>query len=325
MKNVVLIGYGNIGKKHEAAIQSINNLTIQGIVDPVSISSNVNFPTLETYFNAHSNGDLAAICTPNGQHAEQAIACMKQGLHVLVEKPMAIDKTSAEQVIATALNTNKKVFCVMQLRYSPIVIWLKNILDNNLLGDIYSIEVRCFWNRNQSYYQPEGDKNNWRGTLDQDKGPLFTQFSHFVDLIYYLIGSWNVDHASFDNFNHNGITDFEDSGRILFNVQNTSGIFSYTTSVFEKNYESTITIMGSAGTISIGGQYFNQVRYAHPETLPELSKSALQAYNADKLAGHKAVYQNVADVLSTDKPITTNAMDGLKVVNMIEDVYAHRS
>lgn len=324
MKKVVLIGYGNIGKKHEAAISKLNNLEVQSFVDPTLPTENSTYNSIDQYLQSTNLADIASICTPNGQHAEQAIACMKKGLHVLIEKPMAIDKVSAERIIATSLETDTKVFCVMQLRYSPIVVWLKNILKENLLGDIYSIEARCFWNRNESYYKPGNAHENWRGTLHQDKGPLYTQFSHFVDLVYHLIGPWKVNHAAFNNFNHADYTEFEDSGRILFDVNKTAGIFSYTTSVFEKNYESTITLIGSKGTISIGGQYFNQIRYAHPESLPKIDEDALNNYASDRLSGHIAMYQNVLDVLEAKGPITTNAMDGLKVVEMIEDVYALR-
>ena len=326
MKNILLVGYGNIGKKHEAAISRVENLQISSIVDPlapVQLEHHV-YPDLKKYFDHHSDTDLASICTPNDLHAKQAIACMRDGLDVLIEKPMALTKASAEQIIATALKTNRKVFCVMQLRYSPVIGWLKHMLDKNLLGDIYSIEVRCFWNRNESYYRPGGDVHPWRGSLEKDKGPLYTQFSHFVDLVYYLFGAWKVNHASFNNFSHMHTTEFEDSGHVLFNAGKTAGIFSYTTSVFEKNYESTVTIIGSKGTVSIGGQYFNQVRYAHPATLPEIDKAELIAYNENKLAGHIAMYQNVIDVLDSDESITTNAMDGLKVVEMIEEVYKYR-
>ncbi len=326
MKKIVLIGYGNIGRKHEAAISSTSEFELQAVIDPVSVdASNLAFyPDLKSYLASGDVADVAAICTPNGQHASQSIACMTAGMHVLIEKPMAIDKSSAEQIIATALETNTKVFCVMQLRYSPIVSWLKNILDDHLLGDIYSIEVRCFWNRNRSYYVPDGNHHPWRGTLSQDKGPLYTQFSHFVDLVYYLLGAWKVNHAEFNNFNHGEYTEFEDSGRILFSTDKTSGLFSYTTAIYEKNYESTITLVGSKGTISIGGQYFNQIRYAHPEALPAIDQNQLSLYNSDKLAGHIEMYKNVADVLESKKSITTNALDGLKVVEMIEEVYKIR-
>ena len=324
MKKVALIGYGNIGKKHERAISTIQDLEVSAIVDPLSENDGQSFRQLSDYLSSPTQADIASICTPNSQHAEQAIACMKKGMHVLIEKPMAINKASAEQVISTALETNTKVFCVMQLRYSPIVSWLKNILSNNLLGDIYSVEVRCFWNRNKSYYEPNEEKNNWRGSLSHDKGPLYTQFSHFVDLIYYLLGPWKVSHAEFNNFNHQDYTEFEDSGRLLFNVGSTSGLFSYTTAVFEKNYESTITLIGSKGTISIGGQYFNQVRYAHPVSLPKIDIEALEIYKSDRLAGHVAMYTNVLDALNANSPITTNALDGLKVVEMIEEVYSYR-
>ena len=326
MKNVVLVGFGNIGKKHQAAIDQIGDLNICGIVDPVAPEQSAYpaFKSLNDFFAHDSNADLASICTPNHLHAKQAITCMEHGLDVLIEKPMALTKTSGERLIASALKSNKNVFCVMQLRYSPVIKWLKGIIDAEALGDLYSIEIRCFWNRNDNYYRPGGKAHAWRGRREQDRGPLYTQFSHFVDLVYYLLGAWKINHAVFNNFNHKDSTEFEDTGQIVFEAGPTAGIFSYTTAVFEKNYESTVTILGSKGTISIGGQYFNQIRHSHPDSLPGIDAKKLADYNENRLAGHIAMYQNVIDVLDSNDSITTNAMDGLKVVEMIEEVYRFR-
>ncbi len=328
MKNVVLIGYGNIAKKHEIAIQAINSIKLLDVVDPFLNNPGLDsirvFSSLDEYVKQPNRAHIAAICTPNYLHAQQAIQCMEAGMHVLIEKPMAISKVDAEKIIATSLETDTKVFCVMQLRYSPVVSWLKKLVDQNLLGDIYSIESRCFWNRGDAYYLSTNAGYHWRGKLSKDKGPLYTQFSHFVDIIYHLFGAWEVQHATFNNFNHRENTEFEDSGHVLFKTGNIQGIFSYTTAVFEKNFESTITILGSKGTVSIGGQYFNQIRYCNPTSLPRMDEESLALYNDDKCAGHKMMYKNVLDVLLAKKPITTNALDGLKIVEMIEDVYSLR-
>lgn len=328
MRNVAIIGYGNIAKKHIGAIDRIADFDVSDIIEPTATIDRANctqYASLDDYLAQRNVADVAAICTPNALHAPQAIACLERGMDVLVEKPMAINRADAEKIIATSLEKQARVFCVMQLRYSPIVQWLKQIINSGELGDIYSVEVRCFWNRNKNYYRPDGATSHWRGTLAGDRGPLYTQFSHFVDLVYYLLGEWRVQHAVFNNFNHQGYTEFEDTGNILFNVGDTQGSFSYTTAVHEKNYESTITFVGSKGTISIGGQYFNQIRYTQPSSLPLIDEEALAAYASDRLAGHIAMYKNIINVLESKEKITTNALDGLKVVNMIENVYQLRA
>jgi predicted dehydrogenase len=87
-------------------------------------------------------------------------------------------------VIFNALQRNKHVFAVMQNRYSPPSEWLKEIIETKKLGEIFMVQVNCFWNRDDRYYK----KGGWKGTQDMDGGTLFTQFSHFIDIMYWLFG-----------------------------------------------------------------------------------------------------------------------------------------
>jgi predicted dehydrogenase len=327
MLKTAIIGYGNIGRKHAQVISESDRFQLSAIIDPLTP---YNLPegcpcysSIEEMVESGTSADILAICTPNGAHAQQAIRGLESGMHVLVEKPMALTKKSAESVLHTAFNTGKKVFCVMQLRYSPLAIWLKQIIDQKLLGDLNLIEIRCYWNRNEDYYEPDYQGSEWRGKINLDGGPLFTQFSHFVDLIYWLLGEWRVHAAQFNNFSHKINTEFEDTGSIQFRLGETMGSFLYTTATFDKNYESTITLLGSKGTVEIGGQYFDNVIYSNPDKLAP-SQSEIERYVGDRLYGHKMIYDNVDSVLSSGNSITTNALDGMKVVEMIESVYKFR-
>ena len=87
----------------------------------------------------------------------------------------------AKRVISMfkSLEMSKTVFCVMQNRYSPPSVWLKEIIDNNVLGDIFMVKLDCYWNRDDRYYK----KGNWHGDAKLDGGTLFTQFSHFIDIM----------------------------------------------------------------------------------------------------------------------------------------------
>ena len=64
-------------------------------------------------------------------------------------------------------------------------------------GDIYMVMVNCFWNRDSDYYQG-GDPNYWKGKLEKDGGTLFTQFSHFLDTMYWLFGDIKNIKATFN-------------------------------------------------------------------------------------------------------------------------------
>jgi predicted dehydrogenase len=270
--------------------------------------------------------DVVNICTPNGLHTEQALKALDKGKHVVCEKPMGLTKNSAEQVIYKALQVSRHVFSVMQNRYSPPSIWIKDVIDKKLLGEIFLVQLNCYWNRDERYYK----KGIWKGDAALDGGTLFTQFSHFVDIMYWLFGDITDIHGTFSDFNHQHLTDFEDSGIVSFRFINGGmGSINYSTSVYDQNLESSITMIGSQGSIKIGGQYMNEVEYCHIKnyTMPELAPSnPANDYGAYKgsAANHHYVIENVVDTLKGRSTATTNALEGLKIVEIIERIYAER-
>jgi predicted dehydrogenase len=281
------------------------------------------FNSVEELMASDLKIDVINVCTPNGFHAEHAIKALDRNCHVVVEKPMGLTKAACEQVIYKSLQAHKHVFCVMQNRYSPPSAWLKQVLTEERLGKIFMAQINCYWNRDERYYK----KGGWKGTLDLDGGPLFTQFSHFLDIMYWLLGDIQDIQARFENFNH-AYTPFEDSGSVNFKFINGGiGVLNYSTSMWDKNLESSITIIGEKGSIKVGGQYMDKVEYCHIENyeMPELAPSnPPNDYGAYKgsAANHHYVIENVVDTLKGKTSATTNALEGLKVVEIIERIYA---
>lgn len=281
------------------------------------------FKTMDEFIASGIETDVVNICTPNGLHAEQAMQVLELRKHVVIEKPMSLTKIDAEKVIFKALQVHKHVFCVMQNRYSPPSVWIKNIVEKGILGNIYMVQLNCYWNRDDRYYKP----GNWHGTKDLDGGTLFTQFSHFIDIMYWLFGDITNIQSRFADNNHSQMTDFEDSGYINFDFVNGGmGCLNYSTSVWDKNLESSMTIIAENGSVKIGGQYMDKVEYCHIKdyTMPELAPTNPgNDYGAYKgsAQNHNFIIDNVIDVLNNRASITTNALEGLKVVEIIERIY----
>ncbi len=324
-----IVGFGHIGKRHAEMIARNSDAELIAICDTNSdvLQSHSEAKTYSDYQallqNERSNIDVVCICTPNGLHAEMSNKAIQAGYHVLIEKPLGLSKKNCEEVIYNAFNEDKQVFCVMQNRYSPPSQWLKQLVESKVLGDIYMVQLNCFWNRDDRYYKPGG----WHGDKTLDGGTLFTQFSHFIDVMYWLFGDIDNIHSRFFDFNHQESTQFEDSGVIHFDFVNGGvGSLNFTTSVYDKNQESSITIIGENGSVKVGGQYMNDVEYCHIKdyTMPELDPvNPANDYGAFKgsAANHVYVIQNVIDVLNGKGRKTTNALEGLKVVDIIERMY----
>jgi UDP-N-acetyl-2-amino-2-deoxyglucuronate dehydrogenase len=326
-----VVGCGHIGKRHAEMAMRSPNAQLVALADirakgDLGIDSyNVPFfSSIEEMLGAGIDIDVVCICTPNGLHAEQSIKALEARKHVVCEKPMGLTKAECEQVIFKSLQVSRHVFCVMQNRYSPPSKWIKEVVDQKLLGDIFMVQVNCYWNRDERYYKP----GNWKGTKNLDGGTLFTQFSHFIDIMYWLFGDIADINARFNDFTHKGITEFEDSGFINFNFVNGGmGSINYSTAVWDKNLESSITIIGSKGSIKLGGQYMNEVEYCHIKdyTMPELEETnPPNDYGPYKgsAANHHFVIENVVETLQGNTTATTNALEGLKVVEIIERIYS---
>lgn len=271
--------------------------------------------------------DVVNIASPNGLHTEIALFALEHGKHVVIEKPMGLSKADCEKVIFKSLQKSRNVFVVKQNRYSPPSKWLKGVVDQGKLGDILMVQVNCYWNRDDRYYKP----GNWKGTLNLDGGSLFTQFSHFIDIMYWIFGDIKNIQATFKNATHKTLTEFEDSGVVNFEFVNSGiGCINFSTSCWDTNMESSITVVGTTGSVKLGGQYLNEVEYCHIKDyeIPQLeATNPPNDYGPFKgsAANHHYVIQNVVDTLNGTSYIDTNALEGLKVVDIIERIYEHRN
>lgn len=329
-----VIGCGHIGKRHAAMIIGNTDCELIALCDNKP-KSKLNLTDYQVPFFNHLDDliesdnvfDVLSIASPNGLHEEHALAGIKAGKHIIVEKPMSLTKAGCEKIIFEALHHNKMVFCIMQNRYSPPSVWLKEIVQNRTLGKIYMVQINCYWNRDSRYYTRE----NWHGTKNLDGGTLFTQFSHFIDIMYWLFGDITNIQTKLNDFNHTSLTDFEDSGFLNFDFVNGGmGCINYSTSVWNTNLESSITIIAENGTVKVGGQYMNEVEYCNiknyemPVLAPSNPPNDYGPYKGSA-ANHHYIFQNVVDVLTSKAPITTNALEGMKVVEIIERIYQSSS
>src|SRR5690606_869237 len=105
-------------------------------------------------------------------------------------------------------------------------------------------------------------QSEWRGSLEGDGGCLFTQFSHFVDILYYLNGNIREIKGTIDNFAHKHNTEIEDTGSFVMRAENGALVnFNYTTCAYGQNMEGSLSIFAEQGTLKIGGQYLNTLDY----------------------------------------------------------------
>ena len=326
--NFAIIGCGRIAQRHAEHI--LNNGNLVAVCDNVkskadefaSKFSTKAYLSIEDLLDQEKDIDVVSICSPNGLHAEHSIKALNAGFHVLCEKPLAINVHDCGEMIKAAEKANKRLFAIKQNRFNPPVNAVKVAIDEGRLGKIYSVQLSCFWNRNNDYYH-----NSWKGTKDLDGGTLYTQFSHFVDLLYWLVGDVRNAQAFTGNYSHKEVIEFEDTGVVALEFYNGAiGTVNYTVNSFEKNMEGSLTIFAENGTVKIGGQYLNELEYQNIkdykiENLPEGNKPNNYGNYFGSMSNHDKVYENLVDVLQNGGTISTNAFEGLKTVEIIDKIY----
>jgi predicted dehydrogenase len=326
LKKIAIIGCGRIGHRHAEQISRFATLTavcdtIPEKADKLGLAYHTKtYYSLDDLLINEKDIDVVTVCTPNGLHAMHCIKALKSGKNVLCEKPLCINVDDAKKMIEAALENNKKLFVVKQNRYNPPVAFVKEILKNNSLGKIFSFQLNCFWNRPADYY------TDWKGTKNLDGGTLFTQFSHFIDLLYWYFGDVATVQSIKKNYQHPAIA-FEDSGLVLFEMQSgVTGGMNYSVNTYQQNMEGSLTILAEKGSLKIGGQYLNELEYFNVENIatPILQKgnsANTYGFYQGSMSNHDKIYQNLLLALDNDAHDFASAEDGLKTVEIIQKIY----
>jgi predicted dehydrogenase len=323
-----LLGCGRIGHRHAQLMQQYG--TLVAVADTDAAAAN-HFSTtfgVPAFYSADAlfaqgQAQVVAICTPNGLHARHSIAALRAGLHVLCEKPMAIASEDAQAMVEAAQQTGNQLFIVKQNRFNPPVQAVKQLLDTGMLGRMLSVQLNCFWNRQPGYYA-----QSWKGTRSLDGGTLYTQFSHFIDLLVWFFGPLHLHSALLQNMAHGGVVEFEDCGVVLGSLADGAPLgIHYTVNAYQKNMEGSITIFAENGTVKIGGQYLNEIDY---QLVKGYSIQNLATGNppnqygtyTGSMSNHPQVYANLLQVLSGHGQMINSLADAVETVRFIEAVYA---
>jgi len=328
--NFAIIGCGHIGTRHVKHIFNNEQANLVALCDikmnrAKELAKKYNCPLFVKNYKEllkNDNIDVVNVCIPNYLHAPIAIDFLKNNRNVLCEKPMCLKTTNGGKMIESAKKKKKKLFIVKQNRYNPPVEVTKNILDKKALGKIYLCATNLFWNRNDDYYK----QSEWRGTKKMDGGTLFTQYSHFIDLLLWFNGKIESVSAEIKNYTHKKI-EFEDTGIVLIKFKNGSmGTINFTTCSHNRNMEGSIYLLGTKGSVKIGGEYLNTLDYWEVSGIkrPHIDRGAPAnnyGFYKGSMSNHDKVIQNVIDVLNGQDKIKATGEEGLETTKVINAIY----
>jgi len=327
MRKIALIGCGRISGKHlESIAQLQDELKLVAVCDIIAERAkaagekySVNWYTDYEEMLDKEEPDIVSVCTPSGLHPQHGIAAAQRGLHVIVEKPMAITLEAADRLIQACDKARVELFVVKQNRLNTTLQMLKRAVDKGRFGQIYMVHSNVFWQRPQSYY----DMAKWRGTWEFDGGSFMNQASHYVDAVQWLIGP--VEHVMAETATMARRIETEDTGSAILKFRNgVIGTINVTMLTYPKNFEGSITILGEKGTAKVGGIAVNHIDkwefedYDDDDRLIEESN-----YNPPNVygLGHLPYYKNVIATLNGDSDADTDGRSGRKSLELIIAIY----
>lgn len=274
--SVVLVGLGHIAAKHAVVLAQHPCIRLVATVDPLQAERKGFFTGLDeavmhgTDLGAVLDGldaqvdawqRLVLVATPNGTHIPLARLAVERGWHVLVEKPMGLDPTACADLVDFARGRGRVLAVAMQNRFGRAARALKQVVEQGLLGDLRMVQIECFWNRDEKYYNTSA----WRGTRTLDGGVLYTQFSHFIDLLLWLLGRPSDFSLMASNLAHQGLELDHDSGVLSMRWQTgLLGTMAYTTAAAPGRACSGFTLLGNVAGVRLSGQYMDSLEWLTP-------------------------------------------------------------
>jgi len=329
--SVVLVGLGHIAAKHVVVLAQHPRIRLVATVDPLQAERTGFFASLdETVVHGTDLGAvldalnapvgaavhapvpgpvdahvpesvdaqrrLVLVATPNGTHIPLARLAVDRGWHVLVEKPLGLDPTACADLVDAARSRGRVLAVAMQNRFGPAVRALKESVDRGQLGALRMVQIECLWNRDEKYY----NTSIWRGSRAMDGGVLFTQFSHFIDLLLWLLGRPSDFSLMASNQAHQDLELDHDSGVLSMRWPNgTLGTMVYTTAAPPGRASSGFTLLGSAAGVRLSGQYMDHLEWLTPDG------AALTDQVPASVSGATTDFEPITVSVATTDPPTT--------------------
>lgn len=265
--------------------------------------------------------ELVGIATESGVHAEIALYCIDHGIHVIIEKPMAMSMKDAEEIIRRSEEKQVKVSACHQNRFNVAVQETRKALEEGRFGKLSHGSIHVRWNRGKAYY----DQAPWRGTWKQDGGALMNQCIHGIDLLRWMMGDEveEVYGMTRQRFHH--FLEAEDVGMAVVKFKNgTIGTIEGTTNVYPQNLEETLYLFGESGTVKIGGKSTNNIdvwNFADEGEEDQKNKGLQEATSNVYGNGHTSLYADMIDAIENDRKPYVDAYAGRNALEMILAIY----
>jgi predicted dehydrogenase len=305
-----IVGLGRAGNVHLEAWQLVPGVEVVAACDPSSAACD-----RATANGLHGYADLAAmlrgeqldavaICTPPANHAEVATACFEHGLHVLCEKPLALNTREALRMLQTAARKQRHLILATKFRHVPEVILARDMIRAGEIGEPLAFEV--------SFCAPVDMSQRWNSQRHHSGGGvLIDNGCHAIDLVAFLFGP--VSRVQATLLKPLQRLEVEDS--VTIQMEAGDGVIgradvSWSLSIGRESY---LVVHGSRGTIEVG--------WSASRIKPPGQDWRAIGGGYDKIAAHRRMATCFADVVVNGGERWISALECLQNVAVVDAAY----
>lgn len=314
MKKVALVGCGRISRRHIEAIKANKDIEITLVCDVLEekakqIADELNVPYVTDYKKI-KNVDVISVLTPSGMHPMHVaeIAETTDAPYIVCEKPLSLTLREAYEVYTRVDKAGKRILPVYQNRYNPLVQLVKEMIADGRLGQVYQFVCNALWNRNDAYYDI-----SWHGTKELDGGVLYTQASHYVDMLHFFFGK--LENSKGIGGSKRKFEVYDSVSAVMEFENNVIGALNTTVNAYEKNYETEFTLMAEKGLIRISGTNLNEIKYWNVEGMekPDLDFKLDHVYGK----GHDTLYRYIVEEKWEKFPSREDVLSGIHMMERL--------
>lgn len=329
-----LIGCGRIATNHIKAVLN-NKLELVAVCDVLpekmeallakhgleNDEAILRYTDYKQMVEEHPEIQLISIATESGLHAEIALYCIDHNINLIIEKPMAMSMTDAEEIIRRAEAQHVKVSACHQNRFNIAVQKLRKAVESGRFGKLSHGSIHVRWNRNKDYYT----QAPWRGTWAQDGGALMNQCIHGIDLLRWMMGSEVVSVYGQTRRQLHSYLEAEDLGMAVVTFKNGAvATIEGTTNVYPQNLEETLYVFGEFGTVKLGGKSTNNIDvwdFADETDADKENKGLEEAASNVYGNGHTSLFADVVEAIEQERQPYVDARAGRDALEMVLAIY----
>ena len=323
---VGMIGTGAIAGKHAQAYKNIGyrvavctDLNAERVREFAKIYGAEFVPTAELLCG-HPDVDFVDVCTLPNYRLPAVELCAKNGKHVLVQKPMAIELETAERMIVLARDAGIQLGVVSQHRFDDSVMFLKRAIAESRLGKILEADAYVKWYRSAEYYAPK-IKGSWAG---EGGGALINQAIHQVDILLHLIGPVDEVIARWQLGALHKIESEDSLNALLHYSSGALGVIQAATSYWP-GFAERIEIHGTKGSAIVTGDQLTawDVRddSGEPAPLAQQAKSGASDPMAISITPFERQFSDFGEACKAGRAPSCSGVEGYKALQLVRSIY----